>query len=219
MYLKKIKSHLTFLNSIKHGEKIMRNKIQKNKIKTIVLTTLALVVMCAVTQTAEAASKIDSSAYGYSNFFEAEGKFLFITDDNGNKWTIWIGDDGTSAKRKGHERFAIDTTKTKNPLPADATDPDGIKIDDLSGLDVDVNIEGAGLLRLGSNQPVTSSLVDVLTGNTITTITIDSNSTTTLQVGDLERNKIYSILSVTNAGMTDGKTFILNNDNTILISE
>ena len=72
-------------------------------------------------------------------------------------------------------------------------------------------------LLLESNQLVSSQIIDHLTGDIIGTTII--NRMGSISTENLEAGKTYSILSTNNAGATDNKMFMLNNDKQIWIGK
>ena len=180
------------------------------KLSTILCAIGLIVIASAFTTSQEVYADVDKKFEGMCAICgNKSGVYVWWTDEFGNQKTSFFPNDGSKSTDSipGHRTFLIDPNG----------DNDGEYGDD-SPSPIDINLRPIGSdLLLESNQLVESDIIDLSTGATVKKVTVEGREI--IPVGNLERGKRYSILSTNSVGEKNGKMFILNNDNTIDISE
>ena len=179
---------------------------KKLKLGTLLCATVLIMLAAAQIILAEAKIKGDyCCANGGLTY-----KYTWYQDEKGNKWTVWTVNGQSQVDYNDHVHpgpcYVIDNNNSLSTPLQNPTTPMGVII-----------MSGFGEILLQSNQPVNSQIIDHSTGGVVGTATINGNGS--ISTGTLEAGKTYFILSTNNAGATDNKMFMLNNDKQIWIGK
>jgi len=180
---------------------------RKVKLGTL-LCAIGLTFM--VTQLAVLADK----EIGHGSYTSKSGKlykYKWLIDNKGKKYTEWTID--------GEKQQNYDGCITPGPGPGNVIGPGGGNLPLPSpneGIGINLRYDGYYLM-VESNQPIESTIYDPLTGKIVVeAFTIDYHQS--IPAVNLEKGKTYYIWS-TNNGRSIGMMFILNESQSIYISE